>query len=174
MANITDNKSMKTKMTEKFLTFNLGGEQYGVEILKVREIIGIMDVTRVPRTPEFVRGVINLRGKVIPIIDLRNKFGMPMVQNTEQTCIIVVDLSFENNSLLMGIIVDSVSEVLDIDVDDIEDTPIFGTAVNIDFIKGIARTKAGIKILLNIEEVLTTAEILTLPKISSDEPLQAR
>ena len=92
-----------------------------------------------------------------------------MVENTEQTCIIVVDLSFENNSLLMGIIVDSVSEVLDIDVDDIEDTPVFGTAVSTDFIKGIAKTKGGVKILLNIEEVLTTAEILILPKISSEE-----
>ena len=169
MANLTDTKTMKAGKTEKFLTFNLGGEQYGLEILKVREIIGIMDITRVPRTPEFVRGVINLRGKVIPVIDLRNKFGMPMVQDTEQTCIIVVDLSFENTSLLMGIIVDSVSEVLDIDIDDIEDTPIFGTAVSTDFIKGIAKTKGGVKILLNIEEVLTTAEILSLPKISSDE-----
>jgi purine-binding chemotaxis protein CheW len=174
MANLTDSKSMKTAKTEKFLTFNLGGEQYGLEILKVREIIGIMDITRVPRTPEFVRGVINLRGKVIPVIDLRNKFGMPMVEDTEQTCIIVVDLSFENNSLLMGIIVDSVSEVLDIDVEDIEDTPIFGSAVSTDFIKGIAKTRGGVKILLNIEEVLTTAEILILPKIASEETLLDR
>ena len=174
MSNLTDSKSIKGGKTDKFLTFNLGGEQYGLEILKVREIIGIMDITRVPRTPEFVRGVINLRGKVIPVIDLRNKFGMPMVQDTEHTCIIVVDLSFENSSLLMGIIVDSVSEVLDIDVDDIEDTPIFGTAVSTDFIKGIAKTKGGVKILLNIEEVLTTAEILTLPKISSDETVLDR
>ncbi len=174
MAHPTDSKSIKSGKTEKFLTFNLGGEQYGLEILKVREIIGIMDITRVPRTPEFVRGVINLRGKVIPVIDLRNKFGLPAVQDTEQTCIIVVDLSFENNSLLMGIIVDSVSEVLDIDVDDIEDTPMFGTSVSTDFIKGIAKTRGGVKILLNIEEVLTTAEILTLPKISSEEPMQDR
>lgn len=169
MANLTDSKNIKTVTSDKFLTFNLGSEQYGLEILKVREIIGIMDITRVPRTPEFVRGVINLRGKVIPVLDLRNKFGLPMVEDTEQTCIIVVDLTFENNPLLMGIIVDSVSEVLDIDVDDIEDTPVFGTAVSTDFIKGIAKTKGGVKILLNIEEVLTTAEILTLPKVSSEE-----
>lgn len=173
MANMTDNKSATPEKSEKFLTFNLGGEQYGLEILKVREIIGIMDITRVPRTPEFVRGVINLRGKVIPVIDLRNKFGLPAVEDTEQTCIIVVDLTFENTSLLMGIIVDSVSEVLDIDVDDIEDAPMFGTAVSTDFIKGIAKTRGGVKILLNIEEVLTTAEILTLPKIASaDMPME--
>jgi purine-binding chemotaxis protein CheW len=166
-----DSKSSKTGRSEKYLTFNLGGEQYGLEILKVREIIGIMDITRVPRTPEFIRGVINLRGKVIPVIDLRNKFGMETINDTEQTCIIVVDMQFESNSLLMGIIVDSVSEVLDIETEDIEDTPIFGASVSTDFIQGIAKTKGGVKILLNIEEVLTTAEILSLPKVSADVPL---
>jgi purine-binding chemotaxis protein CheW len=166
-----EGKSSKTGRSEKYLTFNLGGEQYGLEILKVREIIGIMDITRVPRTPEFIRGVINLRGKVIPVIDLRNKFGMETINDTEQTCIIVVDMQFENSSLLMGIIVDSVSEVLDIETEDIEDTPIFGSSVSTDFIQGIAKTKGGVKILLNIEEVLTTAEILTLPKVSAEAPL---
>lgn len=166
---ISESKGAKTGKSEKYLTFNLGGEQYGVEILKVREIIGIMDITRVPRTPAFVRGVINLRGKVIPVIDLRTKFDLEKVDDTEQTCIIVVDMLFETSSLLMGIIVDSVSEVLDIDREDIEETPMFGTTVSTDFIKGIAKTKGGVKILLNIEEVLTTAEILSLPKVSSEQ-----
>ena len=161
----------KIGQSEKYLTFNLGGEQYGLEILKVREIIGIMDITRVPRTPEFIRGIINLRGKVIPIIDLRKKFNMMTIDDTEQTCIIVVDMLFENNLLLMGIIVDSVSEVLDIDSDEIEDTPIFGSSVSTDFIQGIAKTKGGVKILLNIEMVLTTNEILTLPQVSAEESL---
>jgi purine-binding chemotaxis protein CheW len=169
--NISEGKSGKTGRSEKYLTFNLGGEQYGLEILKVREIIGIMDITRVPRTPEFIRGVINLRGKVIPVIDLRNKFGMQTISDTDQTCIIVVDMLFESNSLLMGIIVDSVSEVLDIDIEDIEETPIFGSSLSTDFIQGIAKTKGGVKILLNIEEVLTTAEILTLPRVSVEESL---
>ena len=161
----------KIGRSDKYLTFNLGGEQYGLEILKVREIIGIMDITRVPRTPEFIRGIINLRGKVIPIIDLRKKFNMMTIDDTEQTCIIVVDMLFENNLLLMGIIVDSVSEVLDIDSDEIEDTPIFGSSVSTDFIQGIAKTKGGVKILLNIEKVLTTNEILTLPQVSAEESL---
>ena len=130
-----------------------------------------MDITRVPRTPEFIRGIINLRGKVIPIIDLRKKFNMMTIDDTEQTCIIVVDMLFENNLLLMGIIVDSVSEVLDIDSDEIEDTPIFGSSVSTDFIQGIAKTKGGVKILLNIEMVLTTNEILTLPQVSAEESL---
>ena len=161
----------KIGRSDKYLTFNLGGEQYGLEILKVREIIGIMDITRVPRTPEFIRGIINLRGKVIPVIDLRKKFTMMTIDDTEQTCIIVVDMLFENNLLLMGIIVDSVSEVLDIDSDEIEDTPIFGSSVSTDFIQGIAKTKGGVKILLNIEMVLTTNEILTLPQVSAEESL---
>ena len=161
----------KIGRSEKYLTFNLGGEQYGLEILKVREIIGIMDITRVPRTPEFIRGIINLRGKVIPVIDLRKKFTMMSIDDTEQTCIIVVDMLFENNLLLMGIIVDSVSEVLDIDSEEIEDTPIFGSSVTTDFIQGIAKTKGGVKILLNIEKVLTTNEILTLPQVSAEESL---
>ena len=168
---ISDSKGGKTSRSEKYLTFNLGSEQYGLGILKVREIIGIMDITRVPRTPEFIRGVVNLRGKVIPVLDLRNKFGMPSIDDTEQTCIIVVDMLFEDNSLLMGIIVDSVSEVLDIDTDDIEDTPIFGAEVSTDFIQGIAKIKGGVKILLNIERVLTTAEILTLPQVGAEVSL---
>lgn len=154
---------------EKYLTFNLADEQYGLEILKVREIIGIMDITKVPRTPDFVRGVINLRGKVIPVIHLRTKFDMETIQDTEQTCIIVVDITTDASSLQMGIIVDSVSEVLDINLDDIEDTPTFGSSVSTKFIKGIAKTKGGVKILLNIEEVLTTDEIHSLSQAASAE-----
>lgn len=168
--NIQEGKGrMKSGRTEKYLTFNLGVEQYGLEILKVREIIGLMDITKVPRTPEFIRGVINLRGKVIPVIDLRNKFSMEKIDATELSCIIVVDLFLESSPLQMGVIVDSVSEVIDIEQDDIEDTPAFGTAVRTDFIKGIAKTKGGIKILLNIEEVLTSDEMKKLSKTSSAE-----
>jgi len=165
----TDSKSL-INTSEKYLTFNLGGEQYGIEILKVKEIIGIMDITKVPRTPDFVRGVINLRGKVIPVIDLRTKFGMEKIADTEQTCIIVVDILVEDNPIQMGIIVDSVSEVLDIPHSDIEETPSFGTAVTTDFIKGIAKTKGGVKILLNIEEVLSKGEIIALPRSNEITP----
>lgn len=163
----TDKKSSKGA-TEKYLTFNLGNEQYGLEILKVREIIGIMDITKVPRTPDFVRGVINLRGKVIPVVDLRTKFGMDRIDDTEQTCIIVMDIALDENQIQMGIIVDSVSEVLDIAHDDIEETPSFGATVATGFIKGIAKTKGGVKILLNIEEVLSKSEIIALPHAGDD------
>lgn len=164
-ANI-DNK-IKTASSEKYLTFSLGGEQYGIEILKVKEIIGMMDITKVPRTPNFVRGVINLRGKVIPVIDLRTKFGMENIADTEQTCIIVIDIIVDDNPIQMGIVVDSVSEVLDISRNDIEETPSFGTSVQTDFIKGIAKTKGGVKILLNIEEILSRGEIIALPRSSN-------
>jgi purine-binding chemotaxis protein CheW len=154
---------------EKYLTFNLAGEQYGLEILKVREIIGLMDITTVPQTPDFVRGVINLRGKVIPIIDLRTKFGIEAAEDTEQTCIIVVDFMEDQNLIQMGTIVDSVSEVLDINVDDIDDPPRFNAAVSTSFIKGIAKTKDGVKILLKIEDILTTDEIHGLAEAAVDE-----
>ena len=155
--------------SEKYLTFNLSGEQYGLEILKVKEIIGLMEITRVPRIPDFVRGVINLRGKVIPIINLRKKFDMESTEDTEQTCIIVVDIMQENVSFLMGILVDSVSEVLDISDDSIEETPKFGTSVSTVFIKGLAKTTGGVKILLNIEEVLTTNDLQSLAESSIPE-----
>ncbi len=159
--------------SEKYLTFSLGKEQYGVEILKVKEINKLLEITTVPRTPDFVRGVINLRGKVIPVIDLRNKFDLERVEDTDQTCIIVVDISFQQISLQMGIVVDSVSEVLDIDLQNIEDTPAFGTAINTDFIRGMAKTKEGVKILLNIEQVLTSNEILSISKDAASEPQAA-
>ncbi len=161
------NEEHRKGRSEKYLTFSLGEEQYGVEILKVKEIIGLMEITKVPRTPEFVRGVINLRGKVIPIIDLRNKFGMEEIEDTEQTCVIVVEISLEDAFIMMGIVVDSVSEVLDIDETLVEDAPAFGAAVSTNFIRGMAKTKEGVKILLNIEEVLTAEELQTIAKTDS-------
>ncbi len=143
----------------KYLTFRLADEEYGVEILKVREIIGLMEITKVPRTPHFVRGVINLRGKVIPVVDLRAKFGLEHAEDTEETCIIVVEVDRENSSVQMGILVDTVSEVLDIEGEEIEETPSFGMDVDTKFILGMAKAKGSVKILLNIEEVLTTGEL---------------
>ena len=121
----------------KYLTFKLGAEEYGLEILKVQEIIKMMDITRVPRTPAFVRGVINLRGKVIPVVDLRLKFGMESRETTDKTCVIVVQVaqaSAASGAVTMGTIVDEVSEVLDISGGQIEPPPEFGTSVNTDFI----------------------------------------
>lgn len=138
----------------KYLTFRLSGEEYGLEILKVREIIGLMNITPVPRAPGFVRGVINLRGKIIPVIDLRAKFGMSTTEDTDETCIIVVNVASSTGSLDMGILVDSVSEVLDIAGDEIDAPPSFGGEVETDFILGMAKTNGTVKILLAIERVL--------------------
>jgi len=138
----------------KYLTFQLGDEEFGVEILKVREIIGLMDITVVPRTPRSIRGVINLRGKIIPVVDLRLKFMMNSIEDTELTCIIVVDTTTDGRSTQMGILVDTVSEVLDIPAGQIEPTPAFGSGVNTKFIRGMARIEDNVKILLSIEEVL--------------------
>lgn len=139
----------------KFLTFFLAGEEYGLEILKVHEIIGMMAITPVPRTPKFVRGVINLRGKVIPVVDLRLKLAMESIEQTEHTCVIVV----QTNGVEIGVIVDKVSEVLDIAGKDIEDSPSFGTNVNSSYILGIGKSEGKVKLLLDIEKVLATTEI---------------
>ncbi|NMC43871.1 MAG: purine-binding chemotaxis protein CheW [candidate division Zixibacteria bacterium] len=139
----------------KYLTFRLDREEYGLEILKVREIIGLMGITKVPRTPHYIRGVINLRGKVIPVLDLRAKFGMDVIADTEETCIIVVDVQNTGNSIMMGILVDAVSEVLDIQAGEIEEPPTFGSEVDTRFILGIGKVKNSVKILLDIDRVLT-------------------
>ncbi len=138
----------------KYLTFALGPEEYGLEILKVREIMGIMEITAVPQTPEHVRGVINLRGKVIPVIDLRAKFGMETTETTDQTCIIVVEITQQGQGFNTGIVVDRVQEVLDIAGEDIEDTPQFGSNVATDFILGMGKIGESVKILLDINKVL--------------------
>lgn len=143
----------------KYLTFRLQNEEYGVEILKVREIIGMIDVTSVPRTPDFVKGVINLRGKVIPVIDLRLRFELDEAEYTEKTCIIVVEIDIENTNVQLGVIVDSVSEVLNVTVDDLQETPKFGVALNTDFILGMAKSDDAVRTLLDIDKVLGTEEI---------------
>ncbi len=140
----------------KYLTFTLAGEEYGLEILKVKEIIGIMTITSVPQTPSYVKGVINLRGKVIPVIDLRLKFSMMHLDYNERTCIIVVDiLNKSGDKVIMGIVVDSVSEVLNIKAEEIEEAPTFGFKLNTDYILGMAKIKGAVKILLDIDRVLT-------------------
>ncbi|MBN2455036.1 MAG: purine-binding chemotaxis protein CheW [Sedimentisphaerales bacterium] len=138
----------------KYLTFALGPEEYGLEILKVREIIGYMEITAVPQTPCYVKGVINLRGQVIPVIDLRTKFGMETTEVTEQTCIIVVEIVQGNRQFNTGIIVDHVQEVLDIAGDKIEEAPQFGATVDTNFILGMGKIGNSVKILLDIDRVL--------------------
>ncbi len=159
MATLTETINQKKKTTlddrSKHLTFKLANEEYGIEILKVREIIGMMNITAVPRMPNYVKGVINLRGKVIPVIDLRLKFGLDEIEHTEQTCIIVVDAGQE-----IGIIVDTVSEVLDITRDNIEPPPAIGESAHNSFIFGMGKVGDAVKILLDIDRVLAKDEII--------------
>ncbi len=150
----------------KYLTFSLANEDYGLEILKVREIIGMMDITAIPQTPVFVKGVINLRGRVIPVIDLRLKFGFPPRDYGERTCIIVVEVQNDSGAVQMGVVVDSVSEVLNINVEDIEPPPSFGASIKTQYILGIAKAKETIKILLDINRVLTSEEMAGLDSLA--------
>jgi purine-binding chemotaxis protein CheW len=143
-----------TREESKYLTFALGAEEYGLEILKVREIIGYMEVTAVPQTPGYVKGVINLRGQVIPVVDLRAKFGMEPAEVTEQTCIIVVEIAHDRRKFSTGIVVDRVQEVLDIGADAVEDAPQFSTSMDTEFILGMAKIGDSVKILLDIDRVL--------------------
>jgi purine-binding chemotaxis protein CheW len=143
----------------KYLTFNLDQEEYGIGILKIKEIIGMMPVTSVPQTPDFIKGVINLRGKVIPVMDLRLRFGMAAVDYTERTCIIVVEIQGRSGHIMIGIVVDAVSEVLNIRSEEIEETPTFGAKLDTDYILGMAKMEGGVKILLDIDRVLSSNEL---------------
>jgi len=149
----------------KYLIFHLGAEEFGTEVLKVREIMGIQDITTVPQVPSYVKGVINLRGKVIPVIDLRLKFGLPAIDYTQRTCIIVVQVGSGAALLQMGIVVDAVSEVITLTSADIEDTPDFGENVATDYILGMAKIKGKVKILLDIDAVLSSHEIRGLESV---------
>jgi len=146
----------------KYLAFQLGNEEFAVQVLRVREIMGIQEITAVPHTPNYVKGVINLRGKVIPVVDLRLKFGLPEIEYTQRTCIIVAQIANRSSKLLIGIIVDCVSEVLTLQAADIEDTPDFGSGVELPYLLGMAKVKAKVKILLDIDMVLTAQEVMSL------------
>jgi purine-binding chemotaxis protein CheW len=143
----------------KYLTFQLAEEGYGIGILKVREIIGMLPVTPVPQTPHFLKGVINLRGQVIPVVDLRLKFGLLEEEYTERTSIIVVEVKGVSNSIPIGIVVDTVSEVINITAGSIEPPPTFGASIKTSYILGMAKTDSGVKILLNIDQVLSADEL---------------
>ena len=152
------NKEM-SKKGGKYLTFGLANEEYGLEILKVRQIIRHMEITAIPQTPEYVKGVINLRGQIIPIIDLRVRFDMETIDVSEETCIIVVEATRDDRKLEAGIMVDRVQEVLDITGENIEPTPEFGSMVNTDFILGIGKIGDSVKILLDIDKALSNADL---------------
>ena len=151
----------------KYLTFHLASEEFGIRVLKVREIMGLQEITAVPQTPAHIRGVINLRGKVVPVIDLRLKFGLSAAEYTQRTCIIVTQLQHESTTVLMGIVVDGVSEVLNLTGAEIEDTPEFGEDIAGSYLLGMAKVKGKVKILLDIDKVLSTQEIHGLNAVIS-------
>ena len=150
---------IKEARSGKYLTFQLGGEVYGLQILKVQEIMGMMNVTRVPKMPAFIRGVFNLRGKVIPVVELRLKFELAATADTERTCIIVVQVSRGGLEVTMGIIVDEVSEVLDVKAEQIEPPPSFGAAVDTEFILGMGKIGQKVLTLLDIDQILSCGEV---------------
>lgn len=143
----------------KYLTFALGSEEFAIQVMRVREIMGIQEITAVPQTPGYVKGVLNLRGKVVPVVDLRLKFDMRELDYTERTCIIVVQIESQEGKLQIGIIVDGVSEVLTLGANDIEDTPDFGSLVETPSILGLAKVKNKVKILLDVNMVFTAQEV---------------
>jgi purine-binding chemotaxis protein CheW len=149
----------------KYLTFQLANEEFGIRVLKVREIMGIQEITAVPQTPAHVKGVINLRGKVVPVIDLRLKFSLPAAEYTQRTCIIVTQVQGESASVLMGVVVDGVSEVLTLAGTEIEDTPDFGEEISTSYLLGMAKVKDKVKILLDIDKVLSSQELHNLNAI---------
>jgi len=143
----------------KYLTFQLGNEEFAIQVLCVREIMGVQEITAVPQTPCYVKGVINLRGKVIPVVDLRLKFGLPEMEYTQRTCIIVVQIQGQADKLMIGVIVDAVSEVLTLQGSEIEDTPDFGSGVATPYLLGMAKIKGKVKILLDIDRLLSSQEV---------------
>ncbi|MCX6610414.1 MAG: chemotaxis protein CheW [Acidobacteria bacterium] len=157
----------KEERAGKYLAFHLGPEEFGIQVLKVREIMGIQEITAVPHTPLHTKGVINLRGKVIPVVDLRLKFGMPEVAYTQRTCIIVTEVEGESGPMMIGAVVDGVSEVLNLAVADIEDTPDFGGDVATTGLLGMAKVKGKVKILLDIDHVMTHQDLNELGKLLS-------
>ena len=151
----------------KYLTFTLANQEYGVEIIKVKEIIRAMEVTAVPQTPDYVEGVINLRGKIIPVINLRVKFGMENRENTDRTCIIVVEIGGRSGTIPMGMVVDSVSEVLNISLEEMEATPNFGVKLDTEYIMGMAKTRGKVIILLAIDQVLNSDGMMLIESLRS-------
>ena len=143
----------------KYLTFRLAEEEFGISILKVKEIIGLMPFTPIPRTPDFIKGVINLRGKVIPVVDLRLKFGMEPQAYTERTCIVVVQIQSGRGQTSMGMVVDAVNEVANVKAEEVEQTPNFGVSLDTAYILGLAKTGEQVRILLDIDRVLGADEL---------------
>ena len=166
-ASVLDQESQALHDLEgKYLTFTLANEDYGLEILKVREIIGMLDITAIPQAPTFFKGVIDLRGRVIPVVDLRLKFGLPSMEYGERTCVIVVEVKTEMGSVQMGVVVDTVSEVVNVNGADIE-PPLPSVCLDTRYILGLAKARGTIKILLDIDRVMGTKELAVIEELGA-------
>jgi purine-binding chemotaxis protein CheW len=157
----------------QYLTFQLAGEEYALGILRVREIIQWQEVTRVPTAPPAIRGVLNLRGSVVPVVDLGLKFGLGATEPTRRTCIVIVEVEREGGQTVMGIVADAVSQVMDLDDGDIEPPPSFGTRMRVDFLEGMARMGDRFALVLNVDRLLSTAELLSTETLGAGESVEA-
>lgn len=154
----------------QYLSFFVAGEEYGVGILKVREILEFDTITRVPGTPPHVRGVLNLRGNVVPVIDLAVKLGLPETQVTRRTCVVIVEVTLDGEPTVMGLLADAVSQVIELPPDQIEPPPPFGTGIRLEFLEGMGRAGKKFVLLLDIDRVLTTNELLAVASIAEGAP----
>lgn len=154
----------------KFLTFFLGEEEYAIQILKVQEIIGLMAITPVPKMPDYIRGVLNLRGKIVPVMNLRTRFGLQEIEDTDETCIIVI----QHKEFLMGLLVDKVSEVVDIMTAEIEDVPSVGGAGQNEYLMGIGKVEDSVKMILEVDQVVFDVpnEVLETSKDETKEEIE--
>lgn len=155
--------------TQQFLTFLLAREEYAISILKVKEILEYDTITTVPNTPKWICGVLNLRGSVVPIVDLAQKFGRPASEVTKLSCIVIVETTIDGESITMGVLVDSVSQVIDLSAADIEEPPPFGTRLKIDYLEGMGRSGKKFCLILNIDNVLASEELLEVSSISNND-----
>ena len=156
-----------TAQAGQYLTFFLGGEEYGAEILQVREIIEFDTLTRVPTTPLWIRGVINLRGNVVPVVDLAAKFGLPATEVTKRTCVVIVDVEFEGETTVMGVMVDRVSQVIDLADEEIEPAPSFGTRIRVDCLSGMGKPEERFVLLLDVDRVLGIGELMSVSSLEA-------
>ena len=148
-----------TASSQQYVTFSLGDELFGVEVTRAREILSVTPVTKVPQTPEYLLGVINLRGQVVPVVDMRLKLGLPVSEETEETCIIVVEVQVDGESIIVGALADAVREVLEIRTDQIEPAPRLGTRLKTEFITGMGKIGEQFLILLNIDRIFSSDEL---------------
>lgn len=161
---------MESKMNEnyQYLTFRIDAEAYGIDVSQVREVLDVINITRVPRTPDYMLGVINLRGNVVPVVDLRQRFGLPAIDQTRDTCIIVIEVKYADSLFVVGVLTDAVEEVLDIGNDQIELPPKLGSAVDVSFILGMGKVKDdSFVILLDIDRVFSAEELEMLGESGS-------